>query len=295
MPIYPAQSNLSYTRDPEFRCTYGRASREPGDFRAECVRTAELIGQSEKPIAILLSGGMDSEVVLRAFIEAQVPFKCFTHKIDYYTRHELAVLEQTCKTLGVRTEIVNIDVGWLTSVQAKSFMASTAAGAVEMLPHMKLMQHVSELGYMPVLGSGEVVLEQHGREWKYVEYEYDLAWGRFAEQHGFEAVTAFFQRTAELQLAALNNETLRDVLSGKNKLAKILSSTHVLKSAMYRAHWPDMQPRPKFDGFEYLRMKPFASRIQVPHLAVKCLIPVQEFRSMLEPLPGLDRTASSSS
>ena len=53
--------------------SYGRCSREPEDWRSECLETARLIQSStSKPINVLFSGGIDSEVVLQSFMFAGI-------------------------------------------------------------------------------------------------------------------------------------------------------------------------------------------------------------------------------
>src|SRR5687768_12507692 len=59
-----------------FQVTFGKSVGTPGSFRDECVRAARLIGESTKePIVVALSGGVDSEVIARSFLEAEIPFK----------------------------------------------------------------------------------------------------------------------------------------------------------------------------------------------------------------------------
>ena len=56
----------------------------PTSFKDECLRAARLIGEAaDKPILVLLSGGIDSEVAARCFLEAGVPFEVVTANIIY--------------------------------------------------------------------------------------------------------------------------------------------------------------------------------------------------------------------
>ena len=72
------------TTETPLWCTYSRCSRNPGTFREECVLTAKLLSERmqamQREPALMLSGGMDSEVVVKAFIEAEVPFSVWTFR-----------------------------------------------------------------------------------------------------------------------------------------------------------------------------------------------------------------------
>lgn len=270
-----------------FRCRFSRATRESGTFREECVNVARSLGALDKPIAILLSGGLDSEIVVRAFQEAEVPFQCFTLRIENYTEHEMEFMEGVCKKLGITSNIYDIEKTWLYGDQCKEFFENSNAYFIEMTPQMKLMKHLADQGFLPVLGNGEVLLEKHKGVWKYTEFEYDLAWYRFAAYYGFDAVPGFFQQSAEIQLAALNHPRTQAVLQGTDVLAnKMLMSTRPVKYAMYKDEWPNIRTRQKFDGFEQLRSVGFvrSAKLRGPmnHFNARALLSVPELRGQLE-------------
>jgi hypothetical protein len=181
-------------------CSYARALRVPGTFKEECINTAKILGQEAARLnrvpMIFLSGGLDSEVVVKAFIEAGVDFQTVTFKFkDNHNQHEIHYVEKFCKHHGITPRYLEIDIiDWLETTEAKDLFVNSYCTYTEMLPHMKLMNTVwNDWGGMPVLGNGDLyvvrdinpVWRMQDRTasqyiWKYVEYEYILAWFRHA-------------------------------------------------------------------------------------------------------------------
>ena len=59
-----------------FFIDFQACSRKPLPFRQECAATARYIADTTKePLIVLMSGGIDSEIVVRSFLEAEASFK----------------------------------------------------------------------------------------------------------------------------------------------------------------------------------------------------------------------------
>ena len=201
----------------------------------------------------MLSGGLDSEVMVRAFMEAGVPFEAHTFSLGQASAREVQYALEAAARLGIQTSVYELDISWLDSEEAVRFFKLSRSFFVEMLPHMKLMQVLHDRGYHTVLGNGEVLLERNA-QWEYVEYEYDLAWYRFAYETGVSASCGFFQQTPEIQAAALLHPRHVQLVRGANALAnKVLKTSRPVKYKMYLDEYPDLVRREKLDGFEYLR------------------------------------------
>jgi len=244
-------------------CSYGKVQRPVGSFREECARTAEVIHWQAamygyEPV-VLLSGGLDSEVVAKAFLESGRPFRTATFRFaNGLNSHEVDYARFFLERHGLleRHEWYDMDIEeWCQSRLAHSLFTETQCSFFEMVPHMELMKHLYQRGGLPVLGNGEVLLlKQPDRSWRYVEYEYDLAWYRFERKFGVRGVMGFFQHTAEMMLAALQEPRYQELLAGKNKAANLLlPHSREVKYAIYRDHWPDLVRRKKFDGGEKVR------------------------------------------
>ncbi len=247
---------FSYS-EKEFICEYGKCSRAPLPFKEECIETARTISEQAKALGripvICLSGGLDSEVIVRSFMDAGVDFKLMTWRFkDKLNEHELAYVRMFCTQHGLETEYFDISPFWLNSPEAQKLFLDAHTTYLPFAYNMRLMNHIWANGGFPVLGE-EGQLERSGQEWKYVEYEYDRALFRHAELHGMQSA-GFLQHTVEILASFLTHPLMIELATGKNKLANILLTTSTpIKYQMYMEAWPDLKPRKKYTGIERIQ------------------------------------------
>lgn len=108
-PLLKPHREMSY-----FQVCSGPA-RQPDSFKIECLRAARLIAESaqmqNKKIVIALSGGLDSEVVARAFLEASIPFEATTLRyLPDLNEHDNHYAFHFCKMNNIKLNIIDIDV-----------------------------------------------------------------------------------------------------------------------------------------------------------------------------------------
>jgi hypothetical protein len=296
----PFSRKLNVDTD-KFFCTYSRCSRQPDSFKKECVQTARIIGDQSAKLSrlpyIFLSGGLDSEVVVKAFIDAGVKFKVISFRFtDNLSSHETYYIDKFVDKHSLNHSYYDIDPDWLISEQAEEFANQSQCSMSEMLPHMKLIKHVWEnLNGFPVLGNGDLYVSkdisinwifdrsQPKYEWKYIEYEYILAWNRFAIYNNILGSLNFFMHNPEIVLSIIKDPDMFRCLH--DQLAFKLSSRST-KAVVYIKSWNDLEPRLKYHGSEKLGgrcvelNKKFVSKFKTTN---KWTIPIDEFIEMLEP------------
>lgn len=99
------------TKD-KFWFKFNKCTQHPLDFRSECIRAVKLIYEStEKKILIHFSGGIDSEIICRAFIEANLPFEVciwrYNHKIN---QHDIEYAIRFCKEYDIKYTFFDMDI-----------------------------------------------------------------------------------------------------------------------------------------------------------------------------------------
>jgi Queuosine biosynthesis protein QueC len=285
----------------EFFCTYSRCSRIPDSFKTECINTAKIISEQSKLLGripyIFLSGGLDSEVVVRSFIDAGIKFKAVSFRYtDNLSSHETIFIDKFVKKHEIDHSYYDIDSDWLISLESKQFAKDSQCSMSEMLPHMKLIKHVwDNLNGFPILGNGDLYVSKDisvdwifdrskpKYNWNYIEYEYILAWNRFAIYHNILGALNFFMHNPEIVLSMIKDQDMFRCLSGeiKNKL-----SSRSTKSIVYIKSWKDLEPRLKYHGSEQIGgrcvdlNREYISKYKT---VKKYAIPIKEFIDMLEP------------
>lgn len=276
----------------QLECQYARCTREPADFKEECKTTARLIAVQAKNIGrkpvLMLSGGLDSEVMTMAFMEAGVDFSVVTYEFEAgLNSHEINYVNKFKGRHDLNHTFYKFDIkAWLKSDEAHTMFKNTMVTSAGSLPHMKLIQHIWQEGGVPVVGNGDLYLENTSNGWQYTEMEYMLAWHRFAIDNKILCSTAFFQHTPEIVLAAVRHPVFQRLGTGLNSSANIIfKNSRYVKCEMYREIWPELEKRQKFHGAELI-IKTVLSVDAQHHLPVsfndKVQIPFGEFESMLQ-------------
>jgi hypothetical protein len=222
------------------------------------VNVAKLLSEQAKSLGripvVMLSGGMDSEVVVKAFIEADVPFKIATFRFTQDKNvHEIAYVEQFCKSMNLNPEYYMITIeNWIVTNEARTMFTQSQADTFGMVPHMKLMNVIwNEWNGLPVMGNGDMYLEKFGTEWKYVQLEHILAWYRYAISEGILGGLGFFEHTPEIVLSMMREPLIERLAMGEDKIAtKIFENSRYVKYKVYKKYWPELANRMKFTGAE---------------------------------------------
>lgn len=108
-------SNRLYGRrqndDETFWIKHGGCQYEPLDFRAECVRTAYLIAVSTNlPLVVHFSGGVDSEMVCRSFLEIGCKFKVkIWNWEDGLNFHDIIYAIDFCRRYNIEFSFLQLD------------------------------------------------------------------------------------------------------------------------------------------------------------------------------------------
>lgn len=286
----------------KFFCNYSRCLREPNSFYNEAISTALEIGKQANELNripyIFLSGGLDSEVVAKAFIDAKVPFKAISFRYkNNLSYHEEFFINRFVESNNVDHSFFDIDSKWLLSEEALDFCYQSTCIRSEMLPHMKLILHVwHDLNGLPVLGNGDLYVAKEINEswlckdrslpkyeWLYVEYEYIVAWFRFAVANNILGAFGFFQHNPYIVLSMIREPTMEKCLKGELKYKLSSRST---KPGVYKKYWPDLLGRMKYHGSEMVNGICLDLNRKLSyelHSNDKFLLPVKDFERMLAP------------
>jgi hypothetical protein len=279
--------NFRTSENSKFNCYYGKADYIPTSFREECVKLCRDISsyaqQNRRIPYVLLSGGLDSEIVVRSFIEANVPFKVIVNRFkDDLNAHEIEYVEKFLNDKDLDIEFYDLDVvSWLQSLEALQMADDSACPYSEMLSTTKLIDVVYfERNGIPVLGNGDLYSSYIDDQWMYIEFEYILAWIRYCSRKNIQSAVNFFQLNPEVVLAMADDPLIKSTLAQNEKTT--LRST---KYKVYKKYWPDVEIRTKFNGAEKIQAlcdnlnQTFLNQYKI--YTAKWMIPVEDFFDML--------------
>jgi hypothetical protein len=252
---------------------YGQCKRPVQNWREECKLAASKIYDQRKglPIDILFSGGKDSEITLRSFLEIKVPVNVHFVDYDFYNMYDKRWATKICEFFNIKLNIHNLDIRkFWRSDECMQIANSSKSVSPQLISQQWLMSQVDGI---PVLGSGECYtarsdiaiqkkIEKGHRNlnnvnWVLVEREKIATWYRYLISNNRPGIPGFFQYTPELMLSFLEDPICQDLHSNITK-GKLSNSSS--KSSICLKHWPEVKKRYKKTGFENLRDEDYVLR-----------------------------------
>ena len=271
-------------KDDKWSVEYGQCKRPIKDWREECKMAASIIYEKRQglPIDILFSGGIDSEIMLRSFLEIKVPFN--VHFVDYmgYNIYDRKWAMKICNLLNLKLNMHSLDIEkFWQSEECLRIAETSKCISPQLISQQWLMNKVDGL---PILGSGECYtartdiaiqkklrynrknttqLDYFNEDWVLVEREKIASWYRCLMSNNRPGIAGFFQYTPEIMLSFLDEPFSSQLYSNKIK-GKLSNSTS--KYNIYVNYWPEIKKRIKKTGFEYLRDEDFILRTKLMNL-----------------------------
>ena len=247
--------NLRSSNKSEFQCYYKQAKYIPISFKEECIKVCEKISDYAESVGripmVLLSGGLDSEVVVRSFIESGRPFQIVSNRFNNQLNdHEIQYVKKFSIKHNLKIEYIDLDItSLLTSDRYLKMAEISRCPYAEMLPTMDLIDRVYfEMNGVPVLGNGDFYASKIDNAWTYIEFEYILAWMRYVIDKKIAAAINFFQYTPEIVLSMALDPIVHDAIIGDQ-----YPNVRQAKYAVYRKYWNDIELRTKYNGAESIQ------------------------------------------
>ncbi len=239
-------------------------SRIPNSFFKECLNAAKTISLKSSSTTLLISGGLDSEVMARSFILAgascTAAIMAFKNGLN---QHDVDLALNTVKELNLSYRIYELDLfEFIHSKEAAHYAQNLWVRVPWVLPHMWLLNKID--GF-PVMGCGDCYLEKDADgHWHLIEREQFATWFYFLRLIKKPGVSHFFSLTAEQRLSFLLDPEIQNLCL--NKKSYQTNSTYT-KYTVYANHFA-VNFRPKLHGFENIRLEThddLTARLQTLH------------------------------
>ena len=221
-------------------------------FEEELHRTAHLVREDfGKDLILFLSGGTDSEIVLRNFIHNGFKPQCAVIRFENgYNAGEVAEAEAIAMELGVKLHIIDFNVhNFFFSGEATEFGEQIQS---TQLTYIMVYRSVMKLGAPAVMGGEALLTRQvnlNDSYWYYTLRENeDASAMRFSHKFGVPLVNEWFSYTPELLLYWLENPLVKELVTNRyNYKLNSASSKNSILSTLYKT-----RPKSKTHGFEKL-------------------------------------------
>ena len=218
----------------------------------ELHRTAQLVRSDfGKDLVLFLSGGTDSEIVLRNFVATGFKPRCVTLRFkNDYNASDLVEAQAIADELGVKLDIIDIDIeDFYYSGEAKEFGEQIQCTQIT---YIMVYSNVLKLGAPAVMGGEALLTRQvnlNDSYWYYTLRENeDASAMRFSHKFEVPLVNEWFSYTPELLLYWLENPLVKELVTNRyNYKLNSASSKNSILSTLYKT-----RPKAKTHGFEKL-------------------------------------------
>jgi Queuosine biosynthesis protein QueC len=223
-----------------------------GSYVGELHRTAELVRKDlGNDLVLFLSGGTDSEIVLRNFVHNGFKPRCVALRFENnYNAGEVEEAIAIARELDVKLDIIDFDVhDFFYSGEATEFGKQIQC---TQLTYIMVYHNILKLGGPAVMGGEALLTRQvnlNNSFWYYTFRENeDASAMRFTNKFNVPLVNEWFSYTPELLLHWLEHPKIKELVSTRfNYKLNSASSKNTILSTLYKT-----RPKAKTHGFESL-------------------------------------------
>ena len=275
---------FNYSFDKEFQVGFNACSRPPMSWSDEVDSTAKAIAAStDKPLYVFLSGGIDSEMVARAFLDNGIPFNAITLKHKQGTnRHDTRWADEFCKTHNITQEILELDTDQFDNIIENYISQGYRSINIYHYMQLLLLEKAESLGGFGVGGAGEQIYHTIDNKIHIKinpSYTLGMDWcKRNNTRHQFW----FNLDNPEIYASYMQIDIINLLLQRPSYFVNHHFAS-VEKMLVLHNKWPTMLRRSKFSGFEnlmYRGAKEQELKLRFPDL-VDMYIPVTTVKAQL--------------
>lgn len=198
---------------------------------------------------VLFSGGSESELVLRSYIDvgANPTVNIFRFE-DHINQYDVSYAIVICDQLGIEPNIIDFNIKRFFENDAEKVSEIAQVDRPRGLPQLQFLDYTEGFA---VMGIGDPRWSRDltlGTPWVLFDQEHDTGWDKYIIHTGMPAIAQWFKWTPELVLAYTELDWFKNlILRNKWTGREGVTSTKLIG---YREAYPDMLDRTKKTGME---------------------------------------------
>jgi hypothetical protein len=221
-------------------------SKKVQSYYNELVNNAKLIRDNYTgKFDLLLSGGVDSEVILRIYHSLGVPINVFIFQYENnYNYRDVAHAKRICQELNVSYKLIDFNLQQFVENDAYDLWHQCYSKNVARLPHLKMLDYLDNI---PIIGTGEPEWHLVKNKWLFELSEGSFVWQIHQYHKGRTVLADWYNYSPEVTASYMQQPIVRQLAN--NKFPEH-TTTVTFKGQIHQQYWPSIQLRPKLVGFE---------------------------------------------
>jgi len=240
------------TGNLEFKTTFSTYTGKVGTFKEELLKAAaSTVDHSNGKISLLFSGGVDSEVMLRSFLEIKANIEVIIVRYENdYNLYDVSHAIVICEGLNIPYKIIDFSLIKFYENDAIKYSKLSQIDRPRALPYCKILETVD---YFPVMGASDLSPYRTDSDysvqgtWMNRCWEHDIGWSKFLRAINRPGIAEWFKWTPGLVLSYLNTDWFNNLTSDRYYGKLGANSTKIIG---YREAYPQLIDRVKQTGFE---------------------------------------------
>jgi hypothetical protein len=257
--VYLGYNGISgaYRKHPEdkYQVWFDQPSTPWGNLRDESIKAARQIrAQTDQEICVLYSGGLDSEWVLESFRLANIPVTAVVIEYaDSLNSHDMHWARRYLSRHSTPHIIHPFDLkSWCSSDEMKQLARTVQTPELAYTAQMQTILNLRTPGRCFVTGYDEPLIVANdtgeGRDWNLVYAEKHYSVPKFFHAFDIDGCSNWSRQNASLFASYVTQAQWR--MLAANLYAPSWWNSELVKVQMYRYWFQNLEPRPKYTGFE---------------------------------------------
>jgi hypothetical protein len=228
-------------------------------YKEALYRNASIMRDTfNEPFDVCLSGGIDSEVVVRVFKDLGIKHNTFIFKFE--NNHNIIDVENAirlCNNLNISYNVIDFELEKFFANEAYYYAEKSMCAKAGRLPRMKWIEALDNI---PIFGDGEPYwIRGNGSnfdnksEWFFHLSEDGYAGSLYSKQLGRTVLSEWYEYTPEVltsyYMLPYVKTLIEDKVGGKQ-------STWSSRAKIHHDIWPDIVYVPKLVGYEGADKRP---------------------------------------
>jgi hypothetical protein len=232
--------------DGKFNTVFQPHAQPLKSFKDELLDAARSTVDTIGNPTLLFSGGAESELMLRSFLEigANPNVVIYRYENEYNT-YDVSLALAICMMLDVDFKIIDFNLQKFFENDAERISEIAQIDRPRALPYCKLLE-ISE--GIPIIGRGEPNPLKLGDNWIHRCNEYDVGRIKYARAIGKQSIPEWFKWTPGLFSSYMQTKWFAGLINNKFNV----SEPSTTKLIGYREAYPDLVDRTKKTGFELI-------------------------------------------
>ena len=220
-------------------------TRPVKSYKEELLLNASLIRDLfNEPFDLMLSGGVDSEVILRCYLELKIPINVFVFRYENnYNLPDVTHALRICKELNVIPTVIDFNLQKFFENDAYDIWTTGYYLNSGRLPHMKMIEFMDNI---PIMGDGEPMWIFGNNEWKFELDEVCHSQSIHCKTIGRPMIADWYEYSPEVIISHMNHPIIHSLMQTPSTHKHYVET----KYQLHKQLWNSIEIRTKYVGYE---------------------------------------------